>query len=420
MESYPGAWQRNDELLPAQNVLANSTVFRCITLIAADIAKMRLRLMELDADGIGKEAESSAFSPLLEEPNYFQNSTQFFECWMFSKLTNGNTYVLKRRDNRNVVNELFVLDPNRVRPLVSPAPQNEVYYEIRRDDLSGQAFESVTVPRSEVIHDRMNAIHHPLWGLSPIYASHLSASQAQRILKFSDKFFSNAARPSGFLSAPGMITQATADRLKEAWETKFSGENQGKIAVGGDGLTFTPMSQNAVDAELVKQLELSDKAVCRSFGVPGFKVSVGSESEKVSIDIETLNQIYFSDCIQVHAQSIEKLMTSGIELPANYYLDFDTDNLLRMDMQRRSNAYSELVKSGIVAANEARAIFNYGPVKGGNIPRVQQQMIPLDQPNPSVTQAAAATPKQETIANPDQIPAKELHTALRVIRGGLN
>jgi phage portal protein BeeE len=48
-------------------VLTYSAVFACVTLIAADIAKLRLRLVAQDEDGIWTETESAAFSPVLRK-----------------------------------------------------------------------------------------------------------------------------------------------------------------------------------------------------------------------------------------------------------------------------------------------------------------------------------------------------------------
>ena len=51
-----GAWQRNDEIA-AGSVLNYSAVFACVTLIAQDIAKCSLRLVQEDDDGIWTETE---------------------------------------------------------------------------------------------------------------------------------------------------------------------------------------------------------------------------------------------------------------------------------------------------------------------------------------------------------------------------
>jgi HK97 family phage portal protein len=360
---------------------------------------MELQLLQEDADGIGQEIDSSPYLGVLSDPNPHQNSIQFFEQWMFSKLINGNAYILKGRDGRNLVSQMWVLNPGRVRPLV--APDGSVFYQLQQDLLSFQPEENLTVPASEIIHDRMNAFYHPLWGLSPIYANHLPAAQALRILKYSDRFFNNAARPSGMLTAPGVINKETVDRLKTHWGQEYSQENQGKVAIAGEGLKFEPMTQNAVDAELVKQLEMSDKKVCTTFGVPAFKVGV--EGAPTYDNIEAMDQIYYSGCLQKHIEDIERLLLNGLELPSGYYVEFDLDGLLRMDTARKVEAYQKLVAAGIVAPNEARAEFDYSPVTGGDTPYLQQQYYPLDKrpgsapaspqiepPSPTVTPAAAA------------------------------
>src|SRR4030095_12523335 len=85
--------------------------FACKTLIARDIAKLRVKLVEEDDDDIWSETTNPAFSPVLRRPNDYQTRNQFWECWVLSKLSRGNTYVLKVRDDRNVVTGLSVLHP---------------------------------------------------------------------------------------------------------------------------------------------------------------------------------------------------------------------------------------------------------------------------------------------------------------------
>ena len=87
-ESFTGAWQRNIEV-KIENVLTYSAVFACITLIANDIAKLRLRLVRQDDDGIWRETQNAAFSPVLRRPNRYQNRIQFVGQWVTSKLVHG-------------------------------------------------------------------------------------------------------------------------------------------------------------------------------------------------------------------------------------------------------------------------------------------------------------------------------------------
>src|SRR5215831_1749288 len=107
-ESFPGAWQQNVEVT-SSDVLNYWAVFACTTLIAEDIGKLSLRLVEEDDDGIWQPTTSPAFSPVLRRPNRYQTICKFVEQWISSKLVHGNTYVLKQRDQRGVVTALYVL-----------------------------------------------------------------------------------------------------------------------------------------------------------------------------------------------------------------------------------------------------------------------------------------------------------------------
>jgi hypothetical protein len=161
-----------------------------------------IRLMQ-EEDKIWVETTSPAFSPVLRKPNKYQTRQKFFESWVLSKLSSGNTYVLKERDNRGGVIALHVLDPNRVKPLV--APNGDVYYELHDDDLAKLPAGLPAIPASEIIHDRMWCLFHPLVGLSPIYACARAATHGLNIQDNSVNFFENMSRPS--LSVPKMWSE---------------------------------------------------------------------------------------------------------------------------------------------------------------------------------------------------------------------
>jgi len=371
-EPYTGAWQRNDELYRADSVLSHVIVFRCISLIAGDIAKMRIRLVAQDNNGIWNEAPSSALGVVLRKPNVAQNRIQFFEQWVQSKLIYGNTYVLKQRDNRNVVTGLYILDPCYVRPLV--APDGEVFYRLRSDYLAELA-ENETVPASEIIHDRWNCLYHPLCGLSPIYAAGLTATQGNRIQSYSDRFFAQGAKPGGMLSTPHEISADEKKRLKEEFNQGYSRENIGKVFVGTGGMKFEAFPINAVDAQLIEQLRWTSETICAAFGVPGYKVGVGPVP--AYNNIESLERQYYGDALQILIEAIELCLDEGLELPRPYGTEFDLDDLLRMDTATMIESIGKAVGAGVLAPDEGRKKLNYGPVAGGGSPYLQQQNYSL-------------------------------------------
>lgn len=370
-EAFAGAWQQNVEV-NQDTVLAFSAVFACITLIASDIAKLRLKLVKLTDDGVWAEATSPSFSPVIKRPNHYQNRIQFYETWVLSKLTSGNTYVLKIRDGRGVVIKMFVLDPRRVVPLV--ADDGSVFYRLMADNLSTLE-EGLTVPASEIIHDRMNCLFHPLVGISPIFACGLAAMQGNAIQNNSARFFQNGSKPGGVLTAPGAIGEDTAKRLKEHWDANFSGDNAGKVAVLGDGLKYESMALSAADSQLIEQLRWSAETVCSAFHVPGYKVGVGSAPTNANAEVS--NQAYYSDCLQSLIEAAELCLDEGLELPAPYGTEFDLDGLLRMDTPTLYKANNDAVGGGWMKPNEARRRAGLAPVEGGDSPMIQQQNYSL-------------------------------------------
>ncbi len=397
------------------SVMAQPTLFACITLIAADIGKLCLRLVERDEDGIWDEVSSPAFSPVLRKPNRFQTTQLFVENWVFSLLSHGNTYTLKVRDGRGVVTNLYVLDANRVRPLV--APDGSVYYELQDDDLTQVPMGLPAVPASEIIHDRINCLFHPLVGISPIFACGLASTQALKILQNSTKFFENMSRPSGVLTAPGQISDDTAKRLKEHWERNFSGDNMGKVAVLGDSLKYEAMSVTPLDAQLVEQLKLSAEHVCAVFHVPCYMVGAGPVPP--NNNVQALTTAYFGQCLQKIIKRIEDALDEGLGLVAvegkRLGTMFDLDDLLRMDTSTLTAALKEQVGAGITKPNEARRRLNLSPVTGGDTPYLQEQNFALsalskrDQmADPWASRSAPATaPAPAPTPAPEPDPAKD-------------
>lgn len=397
-EPYTGAWQRNEEWT-ADTVLAYHAVYACVTLIASDVGKLRPRLVVADANDIWTETTSPAFSPVLRRPNRYQNHIQYKSWYVTSKLIRGNAYVLKQRDGRGVVTALYPLDPARVTVLVSP--DGSVFYRLSADNLSGIEEGSIEVPASEMIHDRMNCLFHPLVGVSPLFAAGLAASEGLRIQENASVFFGNNSQPGGVLTAPAAISDETAARLKDYWTENFTGAHAGKVAVVGDGLKFEAMRANAVDSQMIEQLKWTAEVVCSCFRVPAYKVGVGPPPSNTNV--EALDQQYYSQCLQILIEEFELCMDEalGLDVPIEgkrMGVELDLDGLLRMDTQTMVNTLGEGVNRGLMTPNEARRKINAKPLVGGDTIYLQQQQYGIqalferdqDKPFAKPTQAAAA------------------------------
>lgn len=370
LESFSGAWQKNVVCESRENMIAFSAVYACVSLIAHDISKLRIKLMIQNASGVWTETSAPAFSPVLRKPNAYQTRIQFLERWVISKLLWGNTYVYKIRDSRGVVVGLYVLDPQRVTPQVTD--DGAVYYQINQDYLNSVDLGQY-VPASDIIHDRSLCLFHPLVGISPIYACASSATQGIRIQAQSAKFFENMSRPSGQLTGPNKLDDITAMRLKKQAEENFSGGNIGRLLVAGDGLKYEPIGMPASDAQLIEQLKFTAEDVARAFGVPPHKLGLASVTHT---SIPALNQDYVNQTLQHFIEAIELCLDEGLGLTKSnipYGTELDLDGLLRMDQGALITMLGDGVKNGVMTPNEARFRFNLPKVAGGDAVYLQQQ-----------------------------------------------
>lgn len=401
-EPHSGAWQKDDEW-SVDSVLSYPPVYTAITLIASDIAKLRPTVKRLQ-DGIWQEAASHPYKKLLKKPNHFQDHIQFKEWWQTCKLSYGNAYGLLQRDVRGTPERVYILDPQRVTPLVSEF--GDVFYQLATDRLSMIPGEQLTVPASEIIHDKINPIFHPLVGVSPLFAGGEVAQHGSRIIKDSSTFFANGASPGGLLTAPGAISDGTAERLSKDWNANYTGKNAGKIAVAGDGLKYEPIRMKSTDAQLSEQLRLTAEFVASVFHIPAYKIGAGPLP--THNNIEALTKDYYSQCLQRHIEGFELCFDMALGLTDDYRVELDLEGLFRMDAKTQLETIRAGVDGAILTPNEGRAKLSLKPLAGGDTVYMQQQNYSLE----ALAQRDALEPLQ-----PDPAPQNPVQRAAKLMKG---
>src|SRR5690625_966843 len=375
------------------DLLCYPTLYACLSRISSDIGQLPVHLAKLQPTGVKGETSSAAYTPVLERPNGYQTPQQFREAWLLSKLTHGNTYVLKQRDNRNVVVALYVLDPFHVMPLVSES--GDVFYRLDYgtganllpDDYPAK---QLTIPASEIMHDRMTCFHQHVIGVPPLAAAYWPSAKNLKILRSSATFFDNTGQPGGILTAPAGMSQKDAEAINEYWSQNYGGENSGKVAVIGADMKFTAIAMKSVDSQMVEQMKYSDQQICQPFGIPPFIVGVGGLPAGLKVD--DMANIYYRFALQTHVEAMETLLTQGLQVRAPSTVQLDTYALLRMDTQKRATVFGGLTGSGIATPNEARKEFNLAPLEGGDTVYMQQQDIPLSVAAQQTLPDATSTP----------------------------
>jgi phage portal protein BeeE len=117
--------------------------------------------------------------------------------------------------------------------------------------------------------------------------------------------------------------------------------------------------------------------------VPPFKIGLGQMPTYQNG--QTLNTIYYTDCLQSHVEQFELCMDDGLGIGEGvsiggrtFGVDLDEMGLLRMDSETQIRMLGEGVKGSILKIDEARAALNRKKVPGGDTIWSQQQNYSLE------------------------------------------
>jgi hypothetical protein len=176
-------------------------------------------------------------------------------------------------------------------------------------------------------------------------------------------------------------------RLREAWREHAAGVAAGDVPILGGGLKWVPMGITAQDSELVEAFGMTVADIARAFGVP--LPIIGDLSNATFNNVEQLIALWLSTGLGFWVEHIETAFDKFFALPANQFVELDTDTLLRTAFKDRIDGLTAAITGGLYSPNEARRKEGLGDVDFGDEPRVQAQVVPLSQVDKTPPAASA-------------------------------
>jgi HK97 family phage portal protein len=352
-------------------------VYACWRIISDEISRIALRHAVTAADGSVTFNTSQAPARVFRRPNRYQTQSDFLLYIAYSLLSDGNAYGRIIRNGRFEISEIYPVNPRMCHPHIDMTT-GDVYYQV--SDSNMRALARVDdfgwVPERDMLHVRLFTPVHPLIGETPLVAAALSVNAGASINSQVAGFFSNMARPSGIVRTPKTLEPAAVERIKERFRSATSDENIGKPVVLTEGMTWEAMTMNAVDAELIASAKLSQTQVAQIYRVPPFMLG-DMEGSKFST-VESMTRWFINSCLGFYLNHISNSLTRSFALPMGEEVEFDQEGAsMRADFKEFMTALGEGTRSAVLSPNEARAKYRLPPVADGDVPRMQQQMVPL-------------------------------------------
>jgi HK97 family phage portal protein len=234
---------------------------------------------------------------------------------------------------------------------------------------------------SQVFHYYNPTYEDAFWGEPKAKAAATWLDASNEGAKWNTALLQNGAQPSGALYVEGELTTEQKSKLRETWEARYSGaRNAGMPLVMSSKMKWEEMGKTPKDMDFQATLNYADRKIADAFGIPFPLISPDAAT---FANQETARESVYEDVIIPYFNTFLERFgdwllskypdTKGMALKADY------DDIPAFE-DKRARKYDRAVKAvqdGLLSINEAREMFDYEPVEGGDVILVNAGKIPL-------------------------------------------
>ena len=337
----------NVPLVTAANSIMYTPVWRAVSLISTDLARIGLEISDTTADA------------LLRSPNRYMSGFEFRRVMTLHATLYGNAFALINRTQGGELLELMPMDADSVS--LDLTGREPVYRTRVFGDLSVD----------QVLHIRTMG-WNGMWGEAPTRVCRNSltvlAAQEQSQLKAME----NAGQPKLALVHPGALNDKQRQMVAEQYVKQHAGSaNAGRPLVLGDNMRVDRISSTFDNDGIDAARRYSVQDVARIFGVPVSYLSEHSQNAYGSM--EWLGRMYVDHCMRHWAAMWESEIR--MKLSGQFSeVTWDFDALQRPSLAEQMAALRTGVEAGFITRNEARARLDLDPLPGLDEPIVAKNM----------------------------------------------
>lgn len=363
----------------------NSTVMGCVGVKARALAQCSISVMSKAEDGtfvdaikdesIGTrdKAKAKQVLNLLQNPNNFQSTYEFWYQWCMWEDIAGEAFTLWWRKDQKDPNqtpiEMYNLDATLITVKLSDSR-----YPIYVLSSPSYGFSKDTpLQAHQVMHIKEAAWQGSSGFNKGILATELVALD-QDIDIYANFIMQNGAKPTGIFYTDQVIPdqkfKEIASRIKETWNamTGSRGTDPSKAGQGmllDQGMKYDPIKMLTLQDADAAQLKIQTmKRICGLFGVP--PAMLGIADQKYNNTQTMLDEFYKTVMYPMVINIEQKLKQHLFKGYPNLYVRFDTKDFLKGAPLDQMNFVSAGVKAGVMTPNEAREYLNMPEIDGGD------------------------------------------------------
>lgn len=360
------------ESVTPQRAMQISAVWRAVQLTATTLATLPKGLFTTTSEG-PTPAPGGPTDALMSNPNDEQTASEFWEQILGCQELVGNGMARKLYVGNRVV-AMLIMDPMRTR-----LERTVTGYQWRYTDDHGR---EVILAPSDVFHVRGFSLFGPV-GMSTVSYGAQTMGLALAAEKTAGKLFASGMRNSGFVNTGQVLNEPDRKRMDTILAEYTGSDKAGGIMLLEGGMTYTPISMSAQDAELLLTRKFEIEEIGRWFGMPPILLGHAVDGQTMwGSGVDAIIQAWLTLGLNQRIVRIEDAWKKRVMTPgeaARYYPRWNADALLRVNSLSRIQFLASAVQNGLMDRDEGREKLELGKRPGGDKLTVQVNLAPLDQ-----------------------------------------
>lgn len=368
-----------------KKALKVDTVLACVRIRSESVAKLPVKVYQEDESGVQKTTKHPIYKLLKLRPNPYMSAFDFWKCIEAQNCLYGNAYASIEYDHRTgKVLGLWPMDSTKVKIIVDDdtgisgivQPRSRLWYEV---DLGN---EKRKLMPEEVLHFKGGITLDGIVGISTLDYLRGTVENAASANKFINNFYKQGLQVKGIVQYVGDLDERAKRNFREKFESMSSGlNNSHRVALMPVGYQFMPIALNMHDAQFLENFQLSIRQIATAFGIKMHQLNDLSRATHTNVTEQ--QKEYYTDTLQSSLTCYEQELTYKLlldnELDNGFFLRFNVDAILRVDIKTRYEAYRIGIQAGFLKPNEARAKEEMPPAEGGDQLLVNGSMTPITQ-----------------------------------------
>ena len=353
------------------NITEIPSVKNALDLITGSISNLPIYLYKEDNEGnVERQREDYREKLLNEECNSMECSSNLKKNMAKDMLLHGISYSVQDKEYGDILG-LHRVDPKQVqlnkmidrkgfiRDLTVNYTLNGVYVE----DLEVEDFLIVPFSSKDGLRGKgILSTNQDILGL-----------MLSEIL-YQNNVVGNGALPLGILETDGRLSDITAKKLRESWESVYGGiRNSGKTVILEEGLKYKSLSLTPNDLGLLDSRKTHTELTEEIFNLPKGMLSSSTVIQNEEFLKFTLNPI-----LSAIEGAINKTLLLEEEKEDGYYFRFDVSELLKASFKEQVETISNATKNGLMTINEGRQKLDMKPFLDNDFLLLSQGNVKLN------------------------------------------